>query len=185
MAQNQTLLHDILRQARRAKGLTQSELAARVKCKQSAISMFEAGRTSVLSTETVSQIAKALDIDIKSVPAAPEAENGAARRLTLKFCPVDECPSNVPYVVHGSIHLLPRMVNAPQEEKTRCRYCGEILESHCPNAECAARVESGAFCPWCGAEYVSQAPLDSGLDPVAWSDAQRQRIAEARKLAEG
>jgi transcriptional regulator with XRE-family HTH domain len=183
VTKTRTSAHELVRNARRAKGLTQSELAARVKCKQSAVSMFEAGRTNVLAAETIAQIAKILDIDIKSMPAAGAGATVAEARLTLKYCPIDECPSNVPYVVHGTVHLMPKVVTAAEDEKTRCRYCGEILECHCPNAECAARVEAGAFCPWCGAEYVPQSPL-GGTDPVAWADAQRRRIAEMRKLAE-
>jgi len=52
-----------LREARRSKGLTQAELAQRVACQQSAISMMESGRTTALARETLVRIAAELGDD--------------------------------------------------------------------------------------------------------------------------
>jgi transcriptional regulator with XRE-family HTH domain len=175
-------INELIRNARRAKGLTQSGLAARAKCKQSAISMFEAGRTNVLASETIAGVAKILDIDIKLLAAEQKTAAGSPTRL--KYCPVDECPANVPYVVRGALHFLPSLTVAAEGEKSRCRFCGELLEEQCPNPACAARVEQGAFCPHCGAAYVTTVAGEMS-DPVAWADAQRKRIGEARQLARG
>ena len=49
-----------LRDARRQAGLSQQVLAAEVGCKQSALSMFEQGRPTKLSTEAVDKLAQRL-----------------------------------------------------------------------------------------------------------------------------
>ena len=168
-------LNEILRKKRREKGLTQSELARAAHCTQSAVSMFEAGRSDTLAQKTVARIAELLEIDLASVPAAisPAVFSAAVK----KFCPVDECPSNVPYVVRSQLCFHPRTVQAPAEEKTRCASCGELMELCCSNEKCAAPVEEGAFCHLCGTPYV--APVQTGKAPLEeWADTQRQRIRE-------
>jgi len=173
-------IHEVIREARRAKGLTQSELAREAKCTQSAISMYEGGRKDALARETVEAIAKLLGLPPESIP---EKSGVALPRvsLVLKYCPIDACPSNVPYAVAGRLIFRPVMVSAPSEERTRCRDCGELLESRCPNAECGAAVGEGSFCARCGTALVTASftPVESA---AAWADKQRARIREIRVL---
>jgi transcriptional regulator with XRE-family HTH domain len=173
-------LNEILRKKRRERGLTQSDLAHAAHCTQSAVSMFEAGRSDALAEKTVARIAEILEIDLASVAAViPSASTSA---MAKKFCPVDECPSNVPYVVRGQPCFYPRMVQAPVEEKTRCRYCGELMESCCPCGKCAAPAREGAFCRLCGTPYVTA--VNTGIAPLEeWADAQRKRILEILEIS--
>ena len=52
-------------EARRAKGLRQTELAAQVGCTQSALSMFESGQPTKLSEETVKKLSDFLDVPLQ------------------------------------------------------------------------------------------------------------------------
>jgi len=172
-------LHTVLREARRRAGMTQAALAGEVKCKQSAISMFEAGRTDALARDKVRRIAELLGVELGS-EARGKGTAGQAR-LKLKFCPTDDCPSNVPYAVRGEVCIQPRMDEVPEGEARRCRLCGEILLELCPNEECKADVVEGGFCPKCGCAYV-MATRDREEDPVRWADTQRERIREVRDM---
>lgn len=62
-----------LKMARREAGLSQSEVAAEVGCKQNALSMFEQGQPTKLNDEVVEKLAKKFNIDL-STPS----ENAAA-----------------------------------------------------------------------------------------------------------
>ena len=64
-------LHLVLRRARQAANLRQTALAQQVGCTQSALSMFEGGRASALSAETVRKVAETLGVELPaSFPAA-------------------------------------------------------------------------------------------------------------------
>jgi transcriptional regulator with XRE-family HTH domain len=177
-------INEMLKTARRAKGLTQSGLASAVGCKQSAISMFEAGRSDALSSQAVVRIAEVLGIDITPLLASSRSQiQGPAERRILKYCPMDECPSNVPYAIQGRLIFKPSMVEEPADAVSRCRYCGEIMEERCPSAQCGAELSESSSCPKCGALYVSAIERDRG--PLeAWADAQRIRIKEIRELSQ-
>lgn len=168
-------LHIQLRDARRAQGWSQSALAAEVGCKQSAISMMEGGRTDALAQDKLQAIATLLGVSLEPAPAT-----AAALALpVLKVCPVAECPSNMPYVAGGQLHFLPLPVRAPAEDATRCGYCGEVLESACP--QCKALLRPGACCTACGSPYVP--PLaEEPADRIAWADRQRERVIQIRGL---
>jgi DNA-binding XRE family transcriptional regulator len=173
-------IHEVIREARRRQGITQTELAREVKCKQPAISMFEGGRTDALSRKTVDLIAQRLGVDIsgadgKAVAAAP----GAGR--SRKYCPVPDCPSNVPYVAGGALCLMPTIVMAPVDEKSRCGYCGEVMEGQCPDPECGAPLREGAFCARCGSRYVTAPELGDG-DAEQWAEQRRAVIRQLRQL---
>jgi len=171
---------EALRLKRREMGLTQSDLARQAECTQSAISMFEAGRADALSLKTVKRIAEILEIDLDAIRDEPATE--AAGTAVLKYCPVDECYSNIPYVVHDTLCLYPGTVRAPRAERTRCRWCGEPMESACPNRECGADIVAGAFCPLCGEPYITATGKE---EPVTdWADAQRRRIREIQDALE-
>ncbi len=71
MLSNEQPFHLQARKARLNAGLSQMELAAKVGCRQSQISTFEAGISGKISRETLGRIAETLGI------AAPAAETGA------------------------------------------------------------------------------------------------------------
>src|SRR5690554_2454722 len=111
-------LHRRLRDARRAKSLTQSQLAAQVGCQQSALSMLESGKMDALASSTISKIAEILEISL-------ESEDGSERKQTvaggLRICANNHCPSNVPYQVGDEILFWPR----PQSGgANHCVFCG-------------------------------------------------------------
>ncbi len=171
-------IHKLFRNTRRNRGMTQSSLAAEAGCTQSAVSMFEAGRSEALSQEKIRAIADILELDISQFSAAPPPVSGDT---CLKFCPIDECPANIPYAVRGELCFKPRLTRAATGRPTRCGDCGEVLEERCPNPDCSASVCPASFCPNCGTAYVSEAiPRPR---PDAWADAQRARIRELRALS--
>ncbi|MBR1835922.1 MAG: helix-turn-helix domain-containing protein, partial [Kiritimatiellae bacterium] len=59
-----------LRRGRLAAGLTQSALAQKVGCKQSALSMLEHGSATAVSRETLARIADAVGVELPPEPAA-------------------------------------------------------------------------------------------------------------------
>ena len=124
-----------LRDARRQAGLSQQVLAAEVGCKQSALSMFEQGRPTKLSTEA------------SPAPAAPNYAPGSG------FCPNPQCPSNRAYQVAGRALYSPDRSAADPVGGRFCAVCGEVLERLCPN--CGAWVHAGAVRPHCGQPYIA------------------------------
>ena len=65
------------KEARKAKGLNQSALAQAVGCKQSAVSMFEAGMATKLSDEAVGKMAELLGLDLAAMLKADEERRKA------------------------------------------------------------------------------------------------------------
>ncbi len=144
------------KEARKAKGYNQSALARMVGCKQSAISMFEAGMTTKLSDDIVRKLSDVLDVSLESgkeevsVQFQTLASSGSVVR---GYCPNGDCPSNVPYLVSGRLLYRPlRDVASPAGGK-RCTQCGEVLEMACPS--CGAPLNDGACCAVCGNAYVT------------------------------
>ncbi|MCX7590450.1 MAG: helix-turn-helix domain-containing protein [Kiritimatiellae bacterium] len=172
---------EVFREARRRAGLTQLQVARHVGCTQSAVSMFEAGRSDAVSTETQRKIAELLGID----PNILSAEQlGTTRRgaLTLKFCPIAHCPSNIPYVVNDRLCFRPTMIEGVKGAREWCPSCGEILEESCPNEKCGSDVFEGAFCRKCGSPYL-QGTNVATENPCEWADSQRAKIREIRVLS--
>ena len=165
-----------LRRGRLAAGLTQSALAEKVGCKQSALSMLEGGRLSAVSRETLAKIAEAVGVELPDgvVPAAAAAAAAVASALPLgfAFCPNAECLSNLPYFVGAELLLLPL---GSAGDGAHCAVCGELLERACP--ACGAPVRrGGGCCTACGAPLV---PVPDGFapDPRAWAAAKQSAIA--------
>jgi len=138
------------REARRARGLTQTALAAQIGCHQAALSMFEKGNCTKLSEEYVEKIAKRLGIDITSLrkqSEQDEIDDAKTPLVSVGFCPEPECPSNTSYAVAG------RTFRKVTLQKGRyCAFCGEVLETVCPS--CGAVLNEGACCSCCGTPYV-------------------------------
>ena len=145
-----------LRDARRAAKLSQSELAAEVGCKQSALSMFEQGRPTKLNDEVVEKLAKKFNISLTPPPSTfPSISNSNfTSNLPLRgFCPNPNCPSNKPYLVDGRELRLPDREMADPVGAKFCAICGEVLEKRCPN--CGSPVHAGGICSLCGEPYVA------------------------------
>ncbi|NOY81030.1 MAG: helix-turn-helix domain-containing protein [Kiritimatiellaeota bacterium] len=152
MASAESSLPHLLRKLRIEAGLTQSELARQAGCSQSAVSMFEAGRRDALSREKLASIAERLGLDPSRLEIpGPEPAAGSV----AGFCPVDECPSNVPFVVRGRLCFNPTIRRVRAEGRAFCPFCGELLETRCSNPECNAPAHRGSsVCPECGTAYV-------------------------------
>lgn len=169
-----------LRDARRARGWTQSRLADEVGCRQSAISMYERGDDSALAAETIAQIAAKLEVKLEAFPEFPDAP--PAGMMVRKFCVNPDCRSNVPFIQGPDVFFLPGFFVDSAAKPSWCPWCGEVMESRCRNEQCRAVVASGVCCTACGTPYVPTMPVTPGRDR-AWADAERERILDLRTLA--
>lgn len=145
-----------LKNARREAGLSQSQVAAEVGCKQNALSMFEQGQPTKLNDEVVEKLAKKfnVDISIERIESQPPSHSHFDLPLPLKgFCPNPGCPTNHAYTVDGRQLYLPHLDEADPVGGKFCAYCGEILEKRCPN--CGAPVHAGGICSICGSPYLA------------------------------
>lgn len=148
-----------LKTARREAGLSQSEVAAEVGCKQNALSMFEQGQPTKLNEEVVEKLAKKFGIELTSSLTPPSSSTLSPFTPSplipsphTGFCPNPSCPSNHGYVVEGRRLYLPNRDEADPVGGKFCALCGEILEKRCPN--CGASVHAGAICSLCGSPYI-------------------------------
>ena len=171
-------------EARRAKGIRQTELAAQVGCTQSALSMFEGGQPTKLSDETVKRLSEVLGVPLvvdnaRKANCAQVSDQGELNLAVSGFCPNCHCPSNVPYVVDGRLFYRPSRKVASPTGGVRCTQCGEMLEMQCPR--CGAHLNEGACCAACGASYVTPV-MAEGLDVVNYAQARRAEIMQLREL---
>ncbi len=164
--------------ARRRLGLTQSELARQAGCRQSAVSMFESGHANALARPKIEALLKRLEIDLpvaddhgEAASAVTAPESGTAPSA---YCPVYDCPSNVPFTVKGTLLIKPQV--RPDANARHCAFCGELLERICP--ECGDAAKDGACCTQCGSPYISTPPSLAGENPAIWADSQRTRLRE-------
>jgi len=166
-------LYQILSESRHNQGITQSELAKQADCKQSAISMMERGREDALSWSKIKAVAKLLEVNIEEyAPERPPAEADTER--TAGYCPIFDCPANIPYAVNGRLYALPRITAAHGEK--HCAYCGELLENSCP--ECGAHVStSAACCRECGSAYIAT-PEMRPEEADNWAAKQRANLKD-------
>ena len=169
------------RDARREMNLTQTVLAREIGCKQSALSMFEAGFPTKLSEEFVQKLAKRLNVSLEPppTPSASAVSDLPPNMGVHGFCPSFICPTNVPYVVEDRIFMRPNRLMASPGCGTHCAFCGELLEMSCP--ACGSQLNEGACCAVCGSSYVTPA-LPEGTDISAWVAMRRRELAELRQL---
>lgn len=140
-----------IKQARQQRHLSQSALARQVGCSQSALSMFEGGRTTALNAQTIGRLCS--ELGLLAAHASELTEEAAAVPEGVRsFCPNPECPSNLPAVIGGETVSVPRKHFAAEGE-CHCGWCGEVLERACPS--CGAPVNAGGFCASCGGRYVT------------------------------
>jgi len=176
-------LRFLFRRKRLEAGLTQTELARETGCSQSAVSMFEAGRADALSKQKLAAVAERLGIEAAQL-SRPVAETVVPAPWVWGYCPIEECPSNFPYCVRGRLCFRPTVVRTEATKKTFCRHCGELLETSCPNLECAAPVDEGAVvCPECGAPYVRNVRLADAAPDVLEEWASEHRALYTELLA--
>lgn len=160
-----------IKEARQRRHLSQSALARKVGCRQSALSMYEGGRATALSAAIVGKLCDELGL----VPPT-QAELSAAPLEVAgprAFCPNPDCPSNLPLAIGDRAVLVPRH-HVAGEGEIHCAWCGEVLEKACP--ECGAPVNPGAFCAHCGTPYLAEAPakadparIDASERLMAWA----------------
>ena len=137
--------------ARRALGLTQTELAAELGCHQAALSMFEKGKSTKLSEEYVLKLATRLKIDLKALLGSGESATESFQKTIVStgFCPDPDCPSNTAYAVGERTFF-----RITLQKGRYCAHCGEVLEKCCPS--CGAVLNEGGCCTMCGRPYVNQ-----------------------------
>ncbi len=158
-------LHQRLRRARLDAGLTQSALAVQVGCKQSAVSMMEAGRREALSHETLLKVASLLHVEVPDV-ASEAAAAPVMMGNTRSVCGNFNCPSNLPYCVGETVFFLPLGTAGGSRH---CVFCGELLMRTCP--DCGSPiVHAGGCCGACGHGLVEF--------PAAYTDDRSRWIAE-------
>ena len=174
------------KEARQAKGYNQSTLAQMVGCKQSAVSMFEAGMTTKLSDETVKKMANVLGVSLEpKTEVSQDALLSQPRQSPVSvihgYCPNCECPSNVPYVVNGHLFFRPLRHIASPTGGTWCTQCGELLETKCPS--CGAPLNDGACCACCGGTYVTPTVPDE-TDLKTYVRMRRAELEQFHALSE-
>lgn len=170
---NEIELYQLLADARRKKGLTQTQLARQADCRQSAVSMMERGRPDALSWAKIETIGGILELDLSEyAPKSTETESAAVSLTAKGYCPHFDCPSNTPYVVNSRLFAMPRTLSTGKF----CQYCGELLEKECP--ECGAKIsDASACCQDCGNIYIAT-PGDMAERAVSWAEQQRAMLRD-------
>ena len=146
-----------IKEARRNAGLSQSEIAKEINCKQSALSMFEQGDGTKLNDEAIEKLCAKFSIDLEGNADKREAAvvnfSVPAIKMSAKgYCPNPKCPTNHRYEVETKVYYLPDRDKADPVGGKYCAMCGEILEHVCPN--CGAPIHDGAICSICGEPYI-------------------------------
>ena len=172
-------------EARRTKGLRQTELAVQVVWTQSALSMFEGGQPTKLSDETVKKLSEILGVPLQEEQPSPSATlaspTNVPQSVVHGFCPNCHCASNVPYVVEGRLFYRPSRKIASPTGGVRCTQCGEMLEMRCPR--CGAQLNEGACCAVCGTAYVTPV-VEEGWEVAAYAQARGGGIVQWSELSE-
>ena len=172
-------LAPILRKARVAAGITQAALAAQAGCKQSAVSMYEAGKRDALSRDSIVKIAAILKVELPTEPAIEIIPQIIPQRALppKPFCPSFDCPTNIAYTVGASVFLLP---SGTAGNGKRCLLCGEALSTLCP--KCGTELHHrGACCPECGTALI-EFPDDFTASVAEWI---QRHNANAMTIATG
>jgi len=159
----------MIRQARISAGMTQKTLAENSGCKQSAVSMFEAGKRDALAYDSIVKIAGLLKVELPKLegerPREPVHEPAHGDlRPPFSFCPGFECPSNAAYMVGATVFLLP--TGAAGGGK-RCLMCGEAVSALC-HACGAPASRQAACCAECGAALVPFPHADFAGSAAEW-----------------
>jgi DNA-binding XRE family transcriptional regulator len=169
-----------LARARRAKGMTQSALADAVGCKQSALSMLEAGHAAKVAHETVERSPRCWRSRWKRQPRGALPVLRPDRREHPRL--LSACRLFFQCALRGERRaaLLAAAQADGRAAAAHCAVCGELLERCCPHCG-APVVTAGACCPACGGERVANTlPPETDCEPGPPSG--RRAIAEWRSL---
>ena len=147
-------VYEQLRDARRAKGLKQSDIAVLLEITQAAISRYESGKPDALSKGKVEKMAKHLGVEIDLTPRAVEGGNLGASARKGRFCVSVWCPSCLPFILNDRLCMYPTLIDVAEgEDRKYCDLCGEPLQEGCPG--CGSPYAGRAFCVKCGAAMVA------------------------------
>jgi transcriptional regulator with XRE-family HTH domain len=135
-----------VRKKRHEKHFSQSKLASRIGCSQTAISKIEKGDLSSLSEEKLSALCRELHVTVAPIVAS---------RSVLAFCGNHDCPLGWREVVNGILVIQPAMFRIEAREMRFCKACGKPLLTACQEIKCSALPQEGAsFCTKCGTPLV-------------------------------
>lgn len=175
-------LRELVRSSRRGKNLTQEDLARKVGCKQPQICSYEQGQKGILSTEKLRRVLEELEIDVALLEERDAATGKGRKRRALGICRNQLCDSNVPHLTGPHrVSLTPSPVEATAGRTLWCTTCGAALEDKCPNEECGAEINPGAYCLACGTRYVPELGDLTG-DIEEWIRERRRSIRELREM---
>ena len=90
-------LGEQIKTARLQRHLSQSALARQVGCKQSALSMFEGGKSTALSAQVIGKLCDTLGLlppTAAELSAEEEQRRSQVQQGERVFCPNPECPCN-------------------------------------------------------------------------------------------
>ena len=138
----------MIRHARRAASLKQSDLARMLSVSQAAVSQYERGNAKALSFAKIQQAAEALGVELMEQPGL------SGDGELLKYCEHPHCLANVTFQGHQRLIVRPRLTRASAATPTFCPECGDLLMDHCPNEDCGRPVQEGSFCTACGGAYI-------------------------------
>lgn len=155
-----------IKKARQQRHLSQSDLARKVGCKQSALSMYENGQTRALGSAIIGKICDELGLIPPTQAELLEDAQTKAKGVRT-FCPNPDCLSNLPLQMGGQTLLVPQK-HVAEGKACHCAWCGEVLEKACP--ECGEPVNAGAFCECCGTAYLVETPERADPARIAASE---------------
>jgi len=140
-----------LREARKARSLTQIQLKEQLGCSQSQISELEQGIHNAVSRDLLNRIAETLGVDLseferQEISTAPEASK-------YGYCANQACPAARPFVVSGIPRMKPHFVTLASGAKN-CEFCGDVLACQCQQGDCGFPVNPGFFCRRCGKPFI-------------------------------
>ena len=170
-------LPKLIRAARLERGITQIEIANKVGCKQSAISMMEGGRVDAISESTYEKLAELLEINLSAlIPSTGPVLTAAALaplQPEVAMCANFECPSNKPYIVGMNVYFKP---TGKAGFSNRCAICGEILIKVCPH--CGVKLQTpGGCCGHCGKQLL-ELPEGYTEDVLGWVEQAKHNSEE-------
>lgn len=161
-----------IREARRTKGLTQTQLKNQVGCSQSQISELEQGIHNAVSRDILISIANVLGLNLEEFERQESA--AVVEACKYAFCTNPACPAARPFVIGGIPRMRPHIV-ALGGGARNCEYCGEVLTPRCERPGCGFPVHPGFYCRGCGKAYIE---LPSSIQTPQAAEARARQVDE-------